>query len=53
MLIYSGCRISELLDLKKEHVNLEEHYFNIVQAKTAAGIRVVPIADKVLLFFEY
>ena len=53
MLIYSGCRISELLDLKKEHVNLEEHYFNIVQAKTAAGIRVVPIADKVLPFFEY
>ena len=53
MLIYSGCRISELLDLKKEHVNLEEHYFNIVQAKTAAGIRVVPIAGKVLLFFEY
>ncbi len=53
MLIYSGCRISELLDLKKEHVNLEEHYFNIVHAKTAAGIRVVPIADKVLPFFEY
>ena len=53
MLIYSGCRISELLDLKKEHVNLEEFYFDIVQAKTAAGIRVVPIADKVLPFFEY
>lgn len=53
MLLYSGCRISELLDLKKENVNLEEHYFNIVHAKTAAGIRIVPIADKVLPFFEY
>ena len=53
MLLYTGCRISELLDLKKEHVNLKEHYFNIVHAKTAAGIRVVPIADKVLPFFEY
>lgn len=53
MLLYTGCRISELLDLKKEHVNLKEHYFNIVHAKTAAGIRIVPIADKVLPFFEY
>lgn len=53
MLLYTGCRISELLDLKKEHVNLDERYFNIVHAKTAAGIRIVPIADKVLPFFEY
>lgn len=53
MLIYSGCRISELLNLKKEHVNLEERYFKIVLAKTVAGIRTVPIADKVLPFFEY
>ena len=53
MLIYSGCRISELLDLKKEDVNLEERHFNIVAAKTAAGIRTVPIAEKVYPFFEY
>ena len=53
ILIYSGCRISELLDLKKEDVNLEERHFNIVAAKTAAGIRTVPIAEKVYPFFEY
>ena len=53
MLIYSGCRVSELLDLKKEDVNLEERYFNVVAAKTAAGIRTVPIAEKVYPFFEY
>ncbi len=53
MLIYSGCRIGELLDLKKENVNLEEHYFNIIASKTKAGIRTVPIADKVAPFFEY
>lgn len=52
MLIYTGCRISELLDLKKENVNLEERYFRVVAAKTAAGIRSVPIAEKVYPFFE-
>lgn len=53
MLIYSGCRISELLDLKKEDVNLAKRCFNIVEAKTDAGIRTVPIAEKVYSFFEY
>ena len=53
MLIYSGCRISELLDLKKENVCLEERYFKITEAKTSSGIRTVPIADKLLPFFEY
>lgn len=53
MLIYTGCRIGELLDLKKENVNLEEKYFKIVASKTAAGIRTAPIAEKVYPFFEY
>ena len=53
MLIYSGCRISEILDLKKENVNLEEKWFDIVAAKTKAGIRKVPINDKILPFFEH
>lgn len=53
MLIYSGCRIGELLDLKKENVNLEEHYFKIIESKTEAGIRTAPIAEKVYPFFEY
>lgn len=53
MLLYTGCRISELLDLKKENINLNEKYFKITAAKTAAGIRTVPIADKVIPFFEY
>lgn len=53
MLIYSGCRISELLDLKKENVHLEKRCFNIVAAKTVSGIRTVPIAEKVFPFFKY
>lgn len=52
MLIYCGVRVSELLNLKKEDVDLEHHVFNIVDAKTAAGIRVVPIADKVFPFYQ-
>lgn len=52
MLIYSGCRISELLDLKKCDVNLDEKWFRIVKAKTNAGVRTVPIADKILPFFQ-
>lgn len=52
MLIYNGCRISELLDLKKENVHLEEQYFDVVASKTDNGIRRVPIADKVLPFYK-
>jgi integrase len=52
MLIYTGVRIGELLDLKKENVNLKEQWFDVVASKTAAGIRRVPIADKVLPFFH-
>ena len=52
MLIYSGCRIGEMLDLKKENANLEEKWFRIVQSKTESGVRTVPINDKVLPFFQ-
>lgn len=53
MMIYSGVRIGELRDLKKEDVHLEEKYFYIRESKTPAGIRNVPIADKVLKYFQY
>jgi integrase len=52
MLIYSGVRVSELLDLKKEHVHLDEQYFDVIISKTDNGIRKVPIADKVLPFYQ-
>ena len=52
MLIYTGVRISELLDLKKENVNLSERWFDVTASKTQAGIRKVPINYKVLPFFE-
>jgi integrase len=52
MLVYNGCRISELLDLKKENVHLDEQYFDVVSSKTDNGVRKVPIADKVLPFYQ-
>ena len=48
MLLYNGVRISEFLDLKKENVHLDEHYFDVISSKTENGIRKVLIADKVL-----
>ena len=53
MLIYSGVRISEILDLKKRNVHLGERYFDVVDSKTEAGIRKVPISAKTLLFFKH
>jgi len=52
MLIYSGVRISEMLDLLKGDVHLDEQFFDVIDSKTENGIRKVPIADKVLPFFK-
>lgn len=52
MLIYTGVRISELLNLKKENIYLDKQYFEIIISKTYNGIRKVPIADVILPFFK-
>lgn len=43
MLMYNGCRINEFLGLKTKDVHLSERYISIVDAKTPAGIRKIPI----------
>lgn len=53
MLIYSGVRVSELLNLTKEDLHIDEQYFYVRASKTDSGIRIVPIADKVLPFWRY
>lgn len=53
ILIYSGVRIGELLDLKKDDVHLEERWFYVREAKTESGIREVPIAEKIVPFLEH
>lgn len=52
ILIYSGLRIGEFLNLRKEHVDLENKVFKVTESKTDAGIRIVPISDRTLPFFE-
>lgn len=52
MLIYTGVRVMELLDLKKDDVDLENQFFSVTASKTAAGIRTVPIPDRILPFFR-
>ena len=52
MLIYSGVRVSELLNLKISNVNLDEQTFFVESSKTDSGVRTVPIADKVLPFWQ-
>lgn len=52
MLIYSGVRVSELLNLKKDNVYLDKRYFEVISSKTENGIRIVPIADKVFPFYK-
>lgn len=53
ILIYTGCRIGELLELTKDNINLVERWFYIGHAKTEAGIREVPIAERIVPLFEY
>jgi integrase len=41
--MWTGARIEELCSLRVEHVNLRQSWFEIVDAKTKAGVRKVPI----------
>ena len=52
-MIYSGLRIGEFWNLKKEDVHLEERWFQVTESKTESGIREVPIAEKIVPFFEH
>lgn len=53
ILIYTGLRIGEFWNLKKEDVHIEERWIYIRNAKTEAGIREVPICEKIVPFFEH
>lgn len=51
-MIYTGLRISEVVKLKSEDVYIDDRYFVVKDSKTEAGIRRVPIANKIYNFVE-
>lgn len=53
MMIYSGVRVGELLNIRCRDVKLRERYFIVTESKTDAGRdRIVPISRKTLQFFS-
>lgn len=53
ILLYTGLRIGELLDLKTNNVDLENRIMHIEKSKTSAGIRNVPIHKDIYKLIEY
>lgn len=51
VMIYSGLRISEFLALRADDIDLDARFITIRAAKTAAGVRRVPIAAKTASFW--
>lgn len=47
-LCYTGLRADELLNIKPKNVNLKLGYIEIENSKTNAGLRQVPISEKIL-----
>lgn len=52
ILLYTGLRITELLELKNENIHLKERYLFVEKSKTKAGIRNVPIHKKIAPLIE-
>lgn len=48
ILLYSGMRVGELLEMQRCNVDLEARTMQIVRAKNKASLRTVPIHDKIL-----
>jgi len=49
---YTGCRINEIAEMKKEDVNLKEKFFYLPKSKTKDGVREVPIHNAILPLFK-
>lgn len=52
ILLYTGMRVNELLDMKTEHVHLKDRYLYVEKSKTNAGVRYVPIHKKIAPLIE-
>ena len=52
ILLYTGMRCGELLQLQKADVHLRQRYIRITRSKTAAGIRIIPIHHRIAALIE-
>ena len=52
ILIYTGMRIGELINLKNEDIDLENKTLKIRVSKTSSGIRIIPIFSKIFNLFK-
>lgn len=48
ILIYTGMRVSEFINLRKDDINLSKNVIYISKSKTEAGVRNIPIHNKIL-----
>ena len=48
IMLYTGCRISELLEIKVEDIHLEERWIDLRGTKTKSARRIVPIHKKII-----
>lgn len=47
MLIYTGMRVNELLNMERQNVDVARRFLHVVKSKTAAGIRYIPIHHRI------
>lgn len=52
ILLYTGMRASELINLKARDVNRKQRTIKITSAKTKSGIRTIPIHDRIWPIIE-
>lgn len=51
ILLYTGLRANEFRNLKAEDIHLEERWLFVRESKTKAGVRIVPIAERIVPCF--
>lgn len=52
ILLYTGMRASELINLKARDVNRKQRTIKIISSKTKSGIRTIPIHDRIWSIIE-
>ena len=48
ILLYTGMRIGELLNVKMEHIHLDERYIEVQGTKTENAVRITPIHEDIV-----